>query len=95
MLEQFYRKQPVHKPDYIYPLIFVGKNDCIHCGGEDTIAFFSPRNYILKNDSLKIQEIDRAICVRCNREYIIKWTENGEMSFVENDVKKQYLEFKN
>lgn len=53
-----------------FPIQFEKTNDCVHCGGHNTLIFVDK----FGNDSSKeIHAFDHIRCKKCNRIYSIQW----------------------
>jgi hypothetical protein len=66
------------------PFTFVGKNRCVHCGGENCLEFVDKFGNRSKKE---INAFDHIICNKCKRFYSIRWTnEEGSTNMVPSAV---------
>lgn len=77
----------------IYPISFVKKNVCIHCGAENSIIFVDKFGNETRNE---IHPFDHMKCRSCNRSYSIKWErdDNSNKMYpvpVELGIKQEFL----
>lgn len=76
-----------------YPIMFDGRNICVHCGGEGTLTFVDKFGRATNQD---IHAFDCIKCKKCGRTYSILWQNdesNGKMypSAVERNIKTEFL----
>lgn len=61
-----------------YPIIFNGKNVCIHCGAEGLLVFVDKFG---RETNTEVYAFDHIRCKKCGRRYSILWQrdDNGNM----------------
>jgi hypothetical protein len=73
------------------PFHFEKVNECVHCGGKDTLIFIDKFGHQSRKE---INAFDHIKCTKCGHSYSMKWEpdENGDMkpSAVELDIKRQF-----
>ena len=76
-----------------YPLLFDGKNVCVHCGGEGTLVIVDKFGNETKQE---IHPFDHIKCKKCGRLYSIRWEHdpnNGKMYPIadERSIKREFI----
>ena len=76
-----------------YPISFVKRNICVHCGAENSIIFVDKFGSETRNE---IHAFDHMKCRACGRNYSIKWErdENSNKMYpvpVELGLKQEFL----
>lgn len=60
-----------------YPIMFEGKNICVHCGAEDSLIFVDAFGRETNNE---IHPFDHLKCKKCGRNYSIYWQQDPNNS---------------
>ena len=76
-----------------YPISFIKRNICVHCGAEGSIVFVDKFGSETRNE---IHPFDHMKCRTCGRNYSIKWERDEDTSKmypvpVELGLKQEFL----
>lgn len=77
------------------PFYFDRRNECVACGGKNTLVFIDKFG---RPNRHEIRAFDHIVCTRCNRVYSILWKSDGSKMYpsaIDPDISRDFYNLVN